>query len=263
MADNITPDGKWRWNGETWEPNLPPEAATMPTEAAPEPVAPPPEPQPPAAEQAAPEAGEPGAAESPTASEEPIAEPEPAAPMAAGYLEPPHLPPPVSAEPARKVPVLAVVSILVAVAVVGLGLAFLVRGSQSEDSAAKLDVATPASTPTTPTSSPTDDRDDYDWSGSTADDSDYEDYSYTPTYTCKNIREDVTDMALEQHTWGSLLVGIKDYKVDVDRQRNPPANNGWLLRCKGTGVVSGGSDQSITYGIVIQSGETDIKYQAN
>ena len=114
----------------------------------------------------------------------------------------------------------------------------------------------PVAAPTTPAPSTT--APDTDWSWEDEED-DYE-YSYEPEYTCSNIKDDVTDMAERQHTWGSLLVGIKSAKTIKDNQPTSK-KNGAVLVCEGTGIVSGGDNQKIEYGLKNEGGDTYVYYE--
>ncbi len=74
---------------------------------------------------------------------------------------------------------------------------------------------------------------------------------------CTAAEQESIDMASEQHTGGPLLVGIGEATVVVDNQANP-SNNGWLLRCEGKGVFSGGPKKIVDFGYQNKSGETYV-----
>jgi hypothetical protein len=86
-------------------------------------------------------------------------------------------------------------------------------------------------------------------------------YTYEPEYNCRNIVEQVREMAEEQHTSGSLLVGIKGKKLVTDNQPTSK-KNGWVLKCEGVAVVSGsGGNQAIYYGIKNEGGDSYVLYE--
>ncbi len=74
---------------------------------------------------------------------------------------------------------------------------------------------------------------------------------------CTAAEQESIDMASEQHTGGPSLVGIGEATVVVDNQANP-SNNGWLLRCEGKGVFSGGPKKIVDFGYQNKSGETYV-----
>ena len=83
---------------------------------------------------------------------------------------------------------------------------------------------------------------------------------YVPSYNCRNVQDDVVEMALAQHTSGVLLVGIGKFKKVEDNQ---PTNrkNGWVLKCEGLGIASGGNDTWIWYGIQTRGGDTYVSME--
>ena len=74
---------------------------------------------------------------------------------------------------------------------------------------------------------------------------------------CAAAEEESLAMTSEQHTGGPLLVGIGKATVVVDNQVNPP-NNGWVLKCEGKGVFSGGPSQMVDFGFQNKAGETYV-----
>lgn len=102
---------------------------------------------------------------------------------------------------------------------------------------------TPSAVPTEPATAPTTPVDPVD---------DYE--PPTPSYSCAEAEDDVTDMAMEQHTSGPLLIAF-------GKTKEVSADGNWLLKCTGKALYSGGNDLSGTvFGYRKKSGNVLVSY---